>query len=85
MVGTFGNLGRNVIRLNPYTNFDWIFLKNTPIKENLSTQFRAEFYNIFNNTSFARFTNDLSSPAFGTYNGTDTTPRRIQFAFKLIW
>ena len=61
------------------------FAKNTKAGENLTVQFRSEFYNVFNNTSFARFTNDLSSAAFGTYNGTDTTPRQIQFAMKLIW
>jgi len=85
LVGNFGNLGRNALRLNEYKNFDWILLKNTNVNEDLTVQFRAEFYNVFNNTSFARFTNDLSSSSFGTYNGTDTTPRQIQFGLKLIW
>ena len=85
LLGNFGNLGRNAIRLNPLTDFDWIVLKNTRVNENLNVQFRSEFYNIFNNTSFARFDNNLSSPGFGTYAGTDTTPRQIQFALKLIW
>src|SRR5207248_11620736 len=76
--------------LFPYTtlfrsNFDWALLKNTKVKEDLTVQFRAEFFNVFNNVSFARFTNDLSSPSFGTYSGTDTTPRQIQFALKLLW
>jgi hypothetical protein len=85
MLGTFGNLGRNSIRLNGLKNFDWALLKNTKVTEGLTAQFRAEFFNVFNNVSFARFTNDLSSPSFGTYNGTDTTPRQIQFALKLLW
>jgi hypothetical protein len=85
LLGTFGNLGRNAIRLNGLKNFDWALLKNTKVKEDLTVQFRAEFFNVFNNVSFARFTNDLSSPSFGTYNGTDTTPRQIQFALKLLW
>jgi hypothetical protein len=73
------------IRLNKYENVDWILLKNTPVTEKLTAQFRAEFYNVFNLVSFARFTNDLSQPAFGTYSGTDTTPRQIQFGLKLLW
>jgi hypothetical protein len=85
LLGNFGNLGRNALRLNKYENVDWILLKNTPVTEKLTAQFRAEFYNIFNLVSFARFTNDLSAPTFGTYNGTDTTPRQIQFALKLLW
>jgi hypothetical protein len=85
LLGTFGTLGRNVRRLNGFENFDWALLKNTKVKEDLAVQFRAEFFNVFNNVSFARFTNDLSSPSFGTYGGTDTTPRQIQFALKLLW
>ena len=85
LLGTFGNLGRNVLRLNGFKNFDWALLKNTKVKEDLTVQFRAEFFNVFNNVSFGRFTNDLSSPSFGTYSGTDTTPRQIQFALKLLW
>jgi len=60
-------------------------LKTKAINERISAQFRAEFLNAFNLVSFAGFTNDLSSPAFGTYNKTDTTPRQIQFALKLLW
>jgi Carboxypeptidase regulatory-like domain len=85
LLGNVGTLGRNVIRLNGLTNFDWVILKNTQVNENLNVQFRSEFYNVFNNTSFARFDNDLSSQTFGLYRGTDTTPRQIQFALKLIW
>mgnify|MGYP003579831702 CR=1 FL=1 len=48
-------------------------------------EFRAEFFNVFNNTSFSGLTNDLSSSSFGTYPGTDTTARQIQFGVKLNW
>jgi len=85
LLGTFGNLGRNVLRLNKFEKFDWILLKNSNVTEDLIVQFRSEFYNVFNQHSFARFVNDLSAPNFGTYNGTDTTPRQIQFALKLVW
>jgi hypothetical protein len=85
LLGNVGTLGRNAIRLNGLTNFDWVILKNTRVNENLNVQFRSEFYNVFNNTSFARFDNNLSSSTFGVYQGTDTTPRQIQFALKLIW
>jgi hypothetical protein len=85
MLGHFGNLGRNSIRLNPLTKFDWVFLKNTAVSESVNVQFRAELLNALNNTSFARFDNILSSPTFGTYGGTDTTPRQIQLALKLVW
>ena len=85
LLGNVGTLGRNAIRLNGLTNFDWVILKNTQVNENLNVQFRSEFYNVFNNTSFAGFDNNLSSATFGTYSKTDTTPRQVQFALKLIW
>ena len=85
LLGTFGNMGRNVLRLNKYQDFNWILLKNTNVTEDLIVQFRSEFYNVFNHHSFAGFVNDLSAPNFGTYTKTDTTPRQIQFALKLIW
>lgn len=85
LLGNFGTLGRNVLRMNGLTNFNWMLLKNTRVSERLSVQFRAEFYNVFNNTSFSLLANDLSSPMFGTYNGTETTARQIQFGLKLLW
>ena len=85
LLGTFGNLGRNALRLNKYENVDLILLKNTKVNEDLTVQFRSEFFNVFNLVNFARFVNDLSAPNFGTYNGTDHDQRQIQFAMKLLW
>src|SRR5262249_9609131 len=36
MLGHFGNLGRNTIRLNSLTNFDWIFFKDTRVHERVN-------------------------------------------------
>ena len=60
-------------------------MKNTAVRENVKVQFRADFFNVFNNTSFAGFQNVLTSPAFGTYQATDTRPREIQLGLKLLW
>jgi len=84
-LGNFGNFGRNSLRLNGLTNFDLTLLKNTKISESTNVQIRADFLNAFNNTSFARFDNNLSTATFGTYSGTDTTPRQIQLALRLLW
>jgi hypothetical protein len=85
MLGNFGNLGRNALRLNGLTNYDFVILKDNRIGEDLNFQIRGEFFNLFNNTSFARFDNNLASANFGTYGGTDTTPRQIQLALRVIW
>ena len=85
LIGQYGTLGRNVLRLNGLTQFDWVVMKNTEIRENVKVQFRADFFNVFNNTSFAGFQNLLTSPAFGTYQATDTRPREVQLGLKLFW
>ena len=50
--GTFGNSGNNNF-LGPYFfNMDLGLLKSTRLIERVTLQFRAEFFNIFNNVNF---------------------------------
>lgn len=86
LLGNFGNLGRNVLRLNGQTNFDWDFYKNFPIKEKTNLQFRGEFYNIFNSVAFQSMTsNNITSQNFGVYNTLSQNPRLVQLALRLIF
>jgi len=77
-----------------YHNQDFGLTKNTPMTERVTLQFRAEFFNVWNWHIFAcqsqcfgnsAFTNDLSSPAFGMWNGAISAPRNIQFGMKLLF
>jgi hypothetical protein len=64
-------------------------IKNTKITEKLNFQIRAEFFNlwnwhIFNSTGDNRganvaFTYDVSSPKFGIWNGTVSSPRKSRW------
>jgi hypothetical protein len=94
LLGNNGSCGRNNIRMNSLTNFDWSFFKDTRLAENgplgsgpWNLQFRAEIYNIFN-VPFLTASGDawrtLSSPSFGLYNAAAAT-RRVQFALRLGW
>ena len=49
---TFGNAGRNILNNPARWNWDMALLKNFPIGEQLGFQFRAEAFNIFNDTQF---------------------------------
>jgi Carboxypeptidase regulatory-like domain len=51
--GTWGNSRRNAYVAPGYGDFDFSVFKNTKIGERLNTQFRVEFYNLFNRTNFA--------------------------------
>jgi hypothetical protein len=51
--GTVGNAGRNIFRVPSYYNVDLSIGKEWKIKERLTAQFRAEFFNLFNRSDFA--------------------------------
>jgi len=79
-----GNLGRDTFTGPSLINFDFSLTKNTRISERLTNQFRAEFFNIFNNTNFNAPSASLNDPNFGKILGA-APGREMQFAMKLIW
>lgn len=83
--GTFGNSGKNIIRGPRFFNTDVGVLKNNRIAERYNLQFRAEFFNIFNNVNFNAPNANLSS---GVQFGRITSaldPRILQFSLKLLF
>jgi hypothetical protein len=78
-----------------YKDLDMSFTKNTKIAEKLNFKFSANFFNTFNNHYFVNsqggnyggpsvaFVTDVSNSAFGTWNGSTSSPRTIQFAGRL--
>ncbi len=58
--------------------------KNTRISERFTTQFRAEFFNAWNHTSFAGFNNNIDSGTAGQLTSAHD-PRIIQLALKLYF
>ncbi len=80
--GDFGQLGRNIIRGPKQINTDFAVIKAFPVREKQSLEFRAEFFNLFNNVNFDNPINIASSANFGQIVATSTGPRVIQFALK---
>ncbi|MCI0338723.1 MAG: TonB-dependent receptor, partial [Acidobacteria bacterium] len=81
---TFGNSGRNIVIGPGVNNFDLSLIKDTKLTEDITLQFRTEFFNAFNHTQFFDPVTDPTSPAFGRI--TLARPaREIQFAVKLIF
>ena len=94
----FGNVGRNVLRGPKQMNVDFSIIKRFPIRESKNIEFRAEFFNLFNQVNFANpisnlnaipatnfnATGQIISPGdFGRIISTSNNPRIIQFAVKL--
>ena len=90
-VARFGNLGRNLIIGPGFNNTDFSVIKNTKIGEKFRTQFRAEFFDLFNHANFGQPGNVVGTPAFGRITNTrfptgeSGSSRQVQFAFKLIF
>jgi len=61
--GTFGNLPRNALRGPDFHQFDLAFQKDFGLGESRNIEFRAEFFNIFNQTNFANPGSTLAAPA----------------------
>jgi Carboxypeptidase regulatory-like domain/TonB dependent receptor len=92
--GVLGNLGRNVFRMPIFRNLDFSVFKNQNLwGEKLKMQFRAEMFNILNNTNLAAntFTNTFNGtgvlqPTFGTPTApTANQSRQIQFGLRLLF
>jgi hypothetical protein len=82
-IGTFGTSPRNVLRGPGAVSFDFGFLKNFPLQENVTLQFRAELFNAFNTPRFNNPFATQNTPArFGRIESA-ADPRIIQFALKL--
>ncbi len=80
--GTFGNSGKNILRAPRFFGTDVGLLKSNRITERVSTQFRAEFFNVFNHVNFNGPSANVSSASFGQITSAGD-PRILQFALKL--
>lgn len=90
----FGNLGRNSIIGPSFVNTDFSLIKHTKITERINTEFRAEFFDIFNHPNFGDPNLRLPLPgqSLGTFGVITSTrfstgdfgsARQIQLALKL--
>jgi hypothetical protein len=73
------------IRGDGGNNWDLSIMKNTTIREGITTQFRAEAINAFNHPQFLSPNTTPTSQAFGQVTGEWTWPRVIQFGFKILF
>ena len=81
----FGNAGRNIARGYPVYNLDFGLHKNFALwSESSYVQFRAEAFNLLNQTNFSPANTTFNTTSFGSI--TSTLPaRQLQFALKLYF
>lgn len=91
-----GNAGRNSLIGPGLSNFDLSLIKNNQIKqisESFNIQFRAEFFNVLNQSNFSPplanntllSANGAAVTTAGLITSTSTSSRQLQFALKMTW
>ena len=81
-IGTYGNIGKNALRGPKLFTTDLALLKNGKVGERVNYQFRAEFYNAFNNVNFGAPDAGLQDSDFGQISSAGD-PRILQMALKV--
>ncbi len=81
----FGNSAVGAIMGPGQQNWDISLIKNTKINEGLSTEFRAEFYNVWNHAQFNPPVNNFADSTFGQVQNSSVPPRIMQFALKFLF
>jgi len=90
-VPRFGNLGRNVVIGPGFNNVDLSLVKDTELSEDVTLQFRAEAFDLFNHASFGQPGRIVGTPGFGRITNTrfptgdSGSSRQLQFALKLMF
>jgi hypothetical protein len=82
--GTFGNSGRYTLRGPRYMSSDLALIKGVKLSERINLQFRAEFFNVFNNVNFKLPVSTISSAQAGKITAVvQDSQRIIQFGMKV--
>ncbi|HLJ16410.1 MAG TPA: TonB-dependent receptor [Bryobacteraceae bacterium] len=78
----FGTSGRDILSAPGFVNWDISMFKYFRIRENMTLEFRGEFFDAFNNVRFDPPNLDSSSPFFGEILAAES-PRIIQLVLRL--
>jgi hypothetical protein len=84
-LGTIGNAPRTICCGPGINNWEFGFLKSTPISERLRLEFRGQLFNAFNHSQFFQPDGNITDGSdFGRIKRA-RDPRLIQFGLKLIF
>jgi hypothetical protein len=85
---TFGNEPRSApygLRVPTNWELDSTLRRTFPIREHLTFQLSADFFNLLNNVIFAAPATNIDASNFGIVTSTQNSPRRIQFSGRLTF
>ena len=79
--GTFGTVGRNIMRGPGMAGVDFGLVKNFQLRERVRLQFRGEFFNLFNRVNLGNPNTSRSSSLFGRITSAGD-PRILQLGLR---
>jgi len=80
---SFGNLGKDVLRNEPFYNMDFSLVKNVPLGESRSIQLRFEAFNVFNFQILGTPGTTIGQATAGVISTVASTPRQLQIGAKI--
>jgi hypothetical protein len=83
-LGQYGSAGRGIFSGPAMVQTDLAILKDFRVLEGQRLQFRAEFFNLFNQVNFNNPVANLASSTYGRITGSQPG-RVIQFGLKYLW
>jgi hypothetical protein len=81
----FGNASPSTEEAPAYKNFDLAIGKRFTIRERKYFEFRSEFFNLLNHTSFGPPARNITASNFGNITSTISNPRNIEFGLKFFF
>ena len=82
--GFQGHAGRNTLRGPAFRRTDIAISKRFPLAAARRLEFRAEIYNLFNNTNFGSPASNISNPNVGIITTADEA-RYVQLVMRFVW
>jgi outer membrane receptor protein involved in Fe transport len=82
---TYGNLGRDSLRADPFKNLDLSLFREFPFAETKRIEFRADMFNFTNTPTWGIPVQDLNNPDFGSILSTQSTERQVQLSLKFYF
>ncbi|MGH9325599.1 MAG: carboxypeptidase regulatory-like domain-containing protein [Terriglobia bacterium] len=84
LLGQYGQSGRDILSGPAFSNTDFALIRDFTFKERYKAEFRAEFFDIFNQVNFDNPNSTVTAPTFGQITGANSG-RIIQFGLKFFW
>jgi hypothetical protein len=84
-VNSYGNAGRNILRVDTVANTNASLFKTVPIKERQELQLRFEVFNLFNHQDLGNPLTRIDQPNPGRITSVSHSPRQMQFGLRFVF